>query len=87
MSALTSELEQALPHLDARTKAFVERVIREAIQLARGKESTTAQDTWAGVPLDSNGYPVGYREATFGSFANEPLVRAAQGDLESREEW
>lgn len=78
MSTLTTELEQALPHLDARTKAFVERVIREAIELAKPNES---------LPLDANGYPVGYFDATFGSFANEPLERAEQGNQKPREEW
>ncbi len=82
MSALTTELEQALPHLDARTKEFVERVIREAIDLARSTETQSPS-----IPLDANGYPVGYFDSTFGSFASEPLERAEQGSLESREDW
>jgi hypothetical protein len=78
MSAITAELEQALPQLDARTKAFVERVIREAIELAKSNEGNT---------LDANGYPPGYFESTFGSFAHEPLERAPQSTLECREDW
>ena len=82
MSSLTLELEQALPHLDARTKTFVERVIREAIDLAKANDDHSAPQQ-----LDANGYPPGYFESTFGSFAGEPLERASQGSYASREDW
>jgi len=36
---------------------------------------------------DSKGYPVGYFEATEGSFANEPLECPADLPLEKREPW
>lgn len=82
MNSLTVELEQALPQLDVRTKAFVERVIREAIDLARANDPHSASDQ-----MDANGYPLGYLQSTFGSFGNEPLERGTQGTFEPREEW
>ncbi len=34
---------------------------------------------------DAMGYPIGYFEETFGSFADEPLERGDQGSFEERE--
>lgn len=81
MSTLTAELEQILPRLDVHTKDLVEGVLRNVIDLAR-----THREKFD-VGLDANGYPLGYVESTFGSFANEPLGRAAQGTLPNREDW
>lgn len=36
-------------------------------------------------PVDAMGYPVGYFDETYGSFADEPIERGPQGDYEVRE--
>ena len=35
-------------------------------------------------PLDANGWPIGFFEATAGCFQDEPLVREPQGEFEQR---
>lgn len=35
---------------------------------------------------DENGYPIGFFEETAGSLADDPIVRAPQGDFDIREE-
>lgn len=36
--------------------------------------------------LDKNGYPIGFFEETSGSLADDPIVRAPQGEFDMREE-
>ncbi len=35
--------------------------------------------------VDAMGYPVGYFEETYGSFADEPIERGEQGSLNTRD--
>ena len=37
-------------------------------------------------PVDANGWPIGYFEATYGSLADMPIERPDQGVLETRDE-
>lgn len=79
MSTLSRELEEILPELDSDAKDHLERLIRDAIALARRK--TTERET------DEYGYPIGHFDRTFGSFAEEPFERPTQGEPERRDEW
>ena len=65
MSALTNELEQTLSELDGHSAIALERLVRDAIALARPAKSigTTA--------LDAKGWPVGYFEKYAGCLAGD----------------
>lgn len=80
MHAISQELDQLLDRLDSETAYLLEQTVRDAVALAR-KQTTAAPQT------DEMGYPVGYFEATAGSFAGEPLERPRDLPLETRESW
>ena len=65
MSALTKELEQTLRELDGHSALALERLVRDAITLARPAQSngTTA--------LDAKGWPMGYFEKYAGCLAGD----------------
>jgi hypothetical protein len=77
MTQIALELDERLRQLDARTAKHVESLVREVLALTGAKEE----------PKDELGYPVGYFEATAGSFAQEPLERPAALPFEKREVW
>jgi hypothetical protein len=78
MHAITRELEDVLGRLDPQTASLLERTVRNAVAWAnRRSVNPTASDNL--------GYPIGYFEATEGSFAHEPLERPATLPLERRE--
>lgn len=66
MSNVTSELEETLHQLDARSATLLERLVRDALALVRQGSSPSGS-------TDSKGWPLKYFEQTAGSFANEPL--------------
>jgi hypothetical protein len=66
MSNVTSELENTLHQLDARSASLLERLVRDALALVRQSGGPPGS-------ADSKGWPLGYFEQTAGSFANEPL--------------
>ena len=78
--SVARELDEAMPLLDAATQAQLETLIRDALALATGKRAR-------GAATDEHGYPLGHFERTYGSFADEPLERPSQGELEVREGW
>jgi hypothetical protein len=65
MSALTNELEQTLSELDGQSAIALERLVRDAIALARPAKTngTTA--------LDAKGWPAGYFEKYEGCLAGD----------------
>lgn len=67
MSTVALELDQTLRQLDSDTAALLERAVRDALALAERRTTRPVE------ALDRFGYPVGYFEATAGSFADEPL--------------
>ena len=77
MTQIAQDLEERLRQLDAGTAEHVESLVREVLALT----SPTSQ------AKDALGYPIGYFEATAGSFANEPLDRPDSLPLEEREVW
>ncbi len=80
MNALAQDLVRTLSRLGSETAALLESAVRDALALAEHRSALfEARD-----PL---GYPVGYFEATAGSFANEPLDAPADLPLEKREPW
>ncbi len=71
MSAICLDLEQTLSRLDPRAAADLERLVQDALVLARGRSAA------APAAADTRGWPAGYFEQTAGSFANEPLEAPA----------
>ena len=61
------ELEEALSQLDARSAVALERLVRDAVTLARSARPVSTSG------CDAKGWPTGYFETTAGSFAQEPL--------------
>lgn len=80
MHPITRELEDVLDRLDPQTAFMLEQTVRDALAWA-SRRSVTPMAT------DNFGYPIGYFEATEGSFAHEPLDRPANLPLERREPW
>lgn len=81
MSSVALELDQTLRQLDSDTAALLERAVRDALALAERRSTRHVE------PLDRLGYPVGYFEATAGSFADEPLDSPDDLPLTTREPW
>lgn len=79
MSTVALELDQTLRELDGDTANLLERAVRDALALAQRRQQTA--------PLDALGYPLGYFEATAGSFADEPLDPPSDLPLTTREPW
>ena len=83
MSTLTRELQATLKELDADSATKLERLVRDAIALAKPSKAKPAT---AGA-VDKNGWPAGFFEETAGSFANEPLDFPADLPLEPLANW
>jgi hypothetical protein len=75
MTAIAAELDQKLQRLDAETAASVERLVRDALQLAERKQ--TAASAW----------PPDFWQKIRGDWGSEPFERPPQGEFEKREEW
>lgn len=76
MTAIAIELDRKLRSFDPETAASVERLVRDALELAERKRSSTAKES--------------HREFVrrlAGSFGSEPFERPVQGGYEQREEW
>lgn len=80
MNPLASDLVRLLGRLDSETATLLERTVRDALALAEHRAADSAT-------RDALGYPVGYFEATSGSFANEPLEAPPELPVQSREAW
>jgi len=80
MSSVTSELEETLQKLDAPAASLLERLVRDALALAR-------QGNLPSTPADSKGWPPGYFEQTAGSFADEPLNLPSDPPPTANPEW
>lgn len=81
MSSLAIDVDQVLSRLDPDTAQLLERAVRDALALAEHRAANGAVST------DALGYPVGYFEATAGSFANEPLEAPTELPPQTRESW
>ena len=68
MSAIALKLQHALATLDPADATLLERLVNDALALVKKRTSKHAD-----VSVDENGWPVGYFEATAGSFADEPF--------------
>jgi hypothetical protein len=66
MSGVTSELEQALNQMDARSATLLEQLVRDALALVRQKGLVTS-----GTPVDAMGWPVGYFQKYVGCLAGD----------------
>jgi len=65
MSALTNELERTLSELDGHSALALERLVRDAIDLARPAKPSGS------TALDAKGWPVGYFEKYAGCLAGD----------------
>jgi len=75
MTAIAIELDQKLQSFDPETAASVERLVRDALQLAEKKISTAKESHRE------------FIQRIAGSFGDEPFERPPQGEFEKREEW
>ncbi len=80
MSTVALELDQTLRELDTDTACLLERAVRDELALDQRRHL-------AAPLLDDLGYPVGYFEATAGSFADEPLEPPPDLPSTTREPW
>jgi hypothetical protein len=80
MTSLASDLDSVLSRLDPQTAMLLERAVRDALALAECRRPGPKA-------LDALGYPVGFFQATSGSFANEPLERPHDLPIQTRESW
>lgn len=76
MTTIAAELDQKLQQLDPITAASVERLVRDALQLAEQRPSSA--------PRESHRE---FIQRIRGSFGDEPFERPAQGEFEKREDW
>jgi len=74
MNKIAKELDDKLRSLDPKRAESLESIVRKAITKI---DEQPASDDW----------PEGYFEEVLGSFADEPLERAPQGELPKRDEW
>lgn len=83
MSTLTMDLQATLKELDSDSATKLERLVRDAIDLAQPSKAKPAS---AGA-VDKNGWPAGFFEETAGSFANEPFDFPTDLPLEPIANW
>jgi hypothetical protein len=74
VTAIAVELDRKLQSLDPETAAYVERLVREALQQADTKatEANWPPDFWDKIRAD---------------WGDEPFERPPQGEFEKREDW
>jgi len=75
MNKIAKMLDEKLRSLDPKLAEDLTSTVLEAIKRAEQQHG------------ESSGWPEGYFEETAGSFADEPLERAPQGELPKRDEW
>jgi hypothetical protein len=79
MNTVTAELAQILSELDDRSARHLERLVREAMELARPSQANGA--------VDAQSWPLGYFEQTAGSFAAEPFDLPLDPPPDATPEW
>ncbi|MBS0266411.1 MAG: hypothetical protein JSS02_31055 [Planctomycetes bacterium] len=75
MSTIAQELAAKLQTLDGPTAIALERVVRDAIDLASRETAPLAE------------WPVGFFDQIRDAWGDEPFERPQQGELEVREDW
>jgi hypothetical protein len=80
MSSLAIDLDHVLSRVDRETAALLEQTVRDALALAERRAQKSDR-------IDALGYPVGYFEATAGSFSGQPLDAPRELPMQPRETW
>ena len=75
MSSIAIELDQKLRSLDPETAASVERLVRDALQLAEKRHANGSK------------WPVDFWRQIRADWGTEPFERPPQGEFEKREDW
>ena len=75
MSGIATELDQKLRTLDPETAATVERLVRDALQLANARQANGSH------------WPPRFWEQIRADWGDEPFERPTQGEFEKREDW
>jgi len=76
VTAIAIELDQKLQSFDPETAASVERLVRDALQLAEQRRASTSKESHRE-----------FIQRIAGSFGDEPFERPPQGEYEKREDW
>jgi hypothetical protein len=80
MSTVTLDLQATLNELDAEAASKLERLVRDALALAKPATKPAAA-------VVKNGWPAGFFEETAGRFVNEPFDFPADPPLEPTANW
>ena len=80
MSTLTSDLQATIEELDPDSAIKLERLVRDAIALARPAKSKAG-------PVDAHGWPVGHFEKYAGCLAGEEWEPPADPPPEPTPDW
>jgi hypothetical protein len=81
MRTLTADLQTTLTELDSDTRAKLERLVRDAMALVRPASKTEASG------VDTNGWPLGYFERTYGCLSDQEFEAPADPPAEPLKEW
>jgi hypothetical protein len=82
MSSVVRELEHTLSQLDAQSAHLLERLVRDALSLARQKNGAKPSG-----PVDANGWPVGHFEKFAGILAGDDWEPSPDPPPEPTPEW
>jgi len=81
MSTIALDLQTTLKELAPDSAIKLERLVRDAIALARPARKPDDQG------VDANGWPIGYFERTAGCFADQPFEAPDDPPPEPLKEW
>jgi hypothetical protein len=77
MSAIAEQLDAKLKTLDAAAAASLEKLVRDAVELAEARNGSSRPDH----------LPPDFFTRIAREFGNEPFERPPQGEFEKRKEW
>jgi hypothetical protein len=77
MTAIAAQLEAKLETLDVRAKTSLEKLVRDALELADAQDVSQRPDR----------LPPDFFTRIAAEFGREPFERPPQGEFDKREEW
>lgn len=80
MTAIARQLDETLRRLDAQAAAALEKLVRDALELAVSGNGVSATAAPGSLPSD-------FFTKVAQEFGSEPLERLPQGEFEKRDNW